>query len=189
MALVIAAAALHSCFRYLALVSGLLLLCRLQDSEQMQQALAWLSAHPIEQYPNAEKWNGGLTRQQLTWLDQELDKAAQQQQQVVVACHHPLAPGSAPDQYLAWDNDLVLQRLEQHTGLVRLVISGHYHPGGYTSRSGVHYVVFEGILEAPADSNAYAVVEIWQDRIRIKGSGVGRSRELFLTDSQVTKPC
>lgn len=146
----------------------------------MQQARAWLAAHPIEQYPNAEPWNGGLTEQQLAWLEQELSTAANQQQQVIVACHHPLAPGSAPAQYMAWDNDVILEMLERHQGLVRLVVSGHYHPGGYASRSGVHHVVFEGILEAPADSNAYGVVEVWSDRISIKGFGVARSRELSL---------
>lgn len=147
----------------------------------MQQARAWLAAHPIEQHPNAEAWNGGLTRQQLTWLDQELDTAATQQQQVIVACHYPLAPGSAPDQYMAWGNGVITQKLEQHKGLVRLVISGHYHPGGYAEHNGVHYVVFEGILEAPADSNAYAVVEVGQSMIQVKGYGVAKSRELLLT--------
>jgi hypothetical protein len=33
-----------------------------------------------------------------------------------VACHHPLAPGSAPEQYLAWNYQAVLAVLEQHAG-------------------------------------------------------------------------
>jgi hypothetical protein len=34
----------------------------------------------------------------------------------MLACHHPLAPGSAPDQYLAWNYEGLLQLLEQHAG-------------------------------------------------------------------------
>jgi manganese-dependent ADP-ribose/CDP-alcohol diphosphatase len=62
-----------------------------------------------------------------------------------------------------------------------LVFSGHYHPGGYAQRSGIHFVVFEGILEAPPDSNAYAVVEIWPSKAVVCGYGVGSSRELLLS--------
>jgi manganese-dependent ADP-ribose/CDP-alcohol diphosphatase len=59
-----------------------------------------------------------------------------------------------------------------------MVFSGHYHPGGYAERSGIHFIVFEGILEAPPDSNAYAVVEVWRNKAVIRGYGVGTSREL-----------
>lgn len=111
----------------------------MQDSEQMQQTRAWLAAHPIQQYPNAVSWNGGLTKQQMCWLQQELDSASQHQQHVIVACHHPLAPGSAPDHYLAWDNDAITQELERHPGLVKLVLCGHYHRGD--TLSGMGYIM------------------------------------------------
>jgi hypothetical protein len=54
----------------------LLLLLLLQDSSQMQQAFQWLEAHPKEQHPNAETWNGGLSSAQMTWLQLELAQAA-----------------------------------------------------------------------------------------------------------------
>ncbi|KAF6253250.1 Metallo-dependent phosphatase-like protein [Scenedesmus sp. NREL 46B-D3] len=149
-----------------------------EGSAQMQQALRWLQAHPKEQHPNAEGWNGGLSATQMTWLQLELAEAAMAGQRVIVACHHPLAPGSAPDQYLAWGYEAVLQLLEQHAGTVCMVFSGHYHPGGYAQHGGIHFVVFEGILEAPPDSNAYAVVEIWPSKAVIHGYGVGSSRQL-----------
>ncbi|KAF6249655.1 Metallo-dependent phosphatase-like protein [Scenedesmus sp. NREL 46B-D3] len=149
-----------------------------QGSAQMQQALRWLQAHPKEQHPNAESWNGGLSAAQMTWLQLELAEAAMAGQRVIAACHHPLAPGSAPDQYLAWGYEAVLQLLEQHAGTVCMVFSGHYHPGGYAQHDGIHFVVFEGILEAPQDSNAYAVVEIWPSKAVIHGYGVGSSRQL-----------
>lgn len=152
----------------------------LQDSPQMQQARAWQAAHPLQQYPNAQTWNGGCTQQQLAWLQEQLAAAATQQQQVIVACHHPLAPGSAPDEYLAWGNEAILQVLCAADSPVKVVFCGHYHPGGYACHNRVHFVVLEGVLEAPADSNAYAYVEVQGDKLLITGKGVASTRNLQL---------
>lgn len=146
----------------------------------MQEAQEWINSHPVQQHPNAQPWNGGCSSQQLTWLQQQLSDAASKQECVILACHHPIAPGSAPQQYLAWDYEQLLEVLSQHRQVVRCVFSGHYHPGGYGEQQGVHFVVYEGVLEAPADSNAYGVVEVWQDRIVINGKGIASSRQLQL---------
>lgn len=154
----------------------------MQDSFQMQEAQAWLAAHPAEQFPNAQSWNGGCSSHQIAWLQDQLSQAAQAQEKVIVACHHPIAPGSAPAMYLAWDYERLLQMLTAAPGgVVKCVFSGHYHPGGYALHDGVHFVVFEGVLEAPADSNAYGVVEVWEDKLAIVSSGVETSRELVLS--------
>lgn len=153
-----------------------------QDSPQMQQARQWAASHPLHQYPNAQSWNGGCTQQQLDWLCSQLSEARQAKEHVVVACHHPIAPGSAPDMYLAWGNDQLLSVLcgSAGAGTVRAVFSGHYHPGGYVQREGIHFVVLEGVLEAPSNSNAYAVVELYPSGVlKIAGSGVATSRQLL----------
>jgi 3',5'-cyclic AMP phosphodiesterase CpdA len=146
----------------------------------MQQAQAWAAAHPLSDNPNAQTWNGGCTQQQLQWLQEQLAAAAQQQERVIVTCHHPIAPGSAPDEYLAWGYKQLQQVLTDAAGVVKLVLSGHYHPGGYVCSGGMHFVVMEGVLEAPADSNAYARVEVVGDAIKIHGSGVASSRALSI---------
>lgn len=146
----------------------------------MQQAKAWAAAHPLSANPNAQTWNGGCTQQQLEWLQEQLAAAGQQQERVIVACHHPVAPGSAPDEYLAWGYEKLQQVLTDAAGVVKLVFSGHYHPGGYVCSGGVHFVVLEGVLEAPADSNAYARVEVVDDTVTIHGSGVASSRTLSI---------
>jgi hypothetical protein len=46
--------------------------------------------------------------------------AAAADQRVIVACHHPLAPGSAPEQYLAWNYQELLALLEQHAGTLSI---------------------------------------------------------------------
>lgn len=152
----------------------------MQDSQQMQEARAWLAAHPVDQYPNAQSWNGGCTKQQLSWLQEQLADAAAEQQQVIAACHHPIAPGSAPDMYFAWGNDELLEMLCADSSPVKVVFTGHYHVGGYACHRGVHFVVLEGVLEAPADSNAYAHVEVQGRTMQISGVGVASTRTLQL---------
>jgi 3',5'-cyclic AMP phosphodiesterase CpdA len=151
-----------------------------EDSEGVQQARAWLVARPKQQHPNAEPWNGGCTAQQLTWLRQTLATAAVQGEQVLVACHHPVVAGSARRRYLAWGHEQLQAAFDAHTRVVRCVFSGHYHPGGYMCAAGIHYVVYQGVLEAPPDSNAYAVVEVHADRLVVAGRGVGASMVLPL---------
>lgn len=45
--------------------------------------------------------------------------------------------------------------------------------------TGIHFAVFEGILDAPPDLNAYAVVEVWRNKAAVCAFGVGSSRELL----------
>lgn len=146
----------------------------------MQQATDWAASHPAQEHPNAQPWNGGCSAQQLAWLQEELDRAVQQQEQVLVACHHPIAPGSAPEEYLAWDHEKLLQVLCGATGTVRCVFSGHYHPGGYVQHRGIHFLVLEGVLEAPENSNAYIIATLEDRTLKIRGEGVATSRELNL---------
>lgn len=47
-------------------------------------------------------WNGGITREQLAWLQRELAAAEAAGEQVIVASHNPLTPGAGPDDHLAW---------------------------------------------------------------------------------------
>ena len=67
------------------------------------------------------------------------------------------------------------------THLVVAYFAGHDHAGGYAVRRGVHHVTVKGMVEAPTE-NAYAVVEVYQDRLREIGCGKEPTRELRLED-------
>lgn len=60
----------------------------------------------------------------------------------------------------------------------RLALAGHDHMGGCACINGRHFVTLEALLEAPPGSNAFAVLHVFGDRIRIAGSGSVTSREL-----------
>lgn len=68
--------------------------CALQESALAQEAAAYKVQHPLtEQEPHMADWNGGIGMQQISWLEQQLQAAAEAQERVVVACHHPLGQG------------------------------------------------------------------------------------------------
>ncbi|KAI8465760.1 MAG: Metallo-dependent phosphatase-like protein [Monoraphidium minutum] len=144
------------------------------------EAKAWLAAHPVSEHPNAQTWNGGASGAQLSWLRARLADAAAAGGRVVVAAHHPLAPGAAPAHYLSWSHRELRAAFEERPGVVALVLAGHYHPGGAAEVGGIHYVTLEGLLEAPPGGNAFAFVDVYGDRIAVRGQGAATSRELRL---------
>jgi len=149
------------------------------DSDAVQEAEAYMSAHPLgEDEPQMASWNGGITSSQLRWLDERLTEANVAGESVIVAAHHQAGRGAARPTHLAW-NWKEIRAAMVASKCVKLYLSGHDHMGGYLLDSGVHWITVEAMLEAPTDGNAYAVVHIHRDRLEIQGVGVS-SRTLYL---------
>ena len=58
-------------------------------------------------------------------------------------------------------------------------MNGHDHEGGYAQQDSIHFVTFQGLVESGAE-NAYAIVEVYPDRLEIRGYGTVPSRSLAL---------
>jgi len=81
--------------------------------------------------------------------------------------------------------------LEQGEGTVVAFLSGHYHSGGiiliffvyclegYVQHNGIHYWCLKGILEAPNGNNCFAIVNVFGDRLEIKGYGTERTMTMY----------
>ncbi|MCK4958798.1 MAG: metallophosphoesterase [Planctomycetes bacterium] len=125
---------------------------------------------------NALEYNGAMGAAQIEWLDGVLGDADERKQNVMVFGHLPLTP--AGDKYDLWNSDEVIAVLESHECVVTHM-SGHRHPGGYSEQNGIYYVTIEAMVtESP--KNAYAVVDVYGDRIEIEGFGLVASRTLSL---------
>jgi hypothetical protein len=73
---------------------------------------------------------------------------------------------------------------------VQAWLAGHDHGGGYAFSHGIHHFTFKGMVEAPLE-NSYAIIEMYDDKIRIIGKGKEISRELPLVHKmsrQMHKP-
>lgn len=122
---------------------------------------------------NAQTWNGGMSDEQFAWLEQRLDEAAAAGEMVVVFGHYPLWP---EDQHNMWNYEELLDLFARYDNVVAY-LDGHNHAGNYGERDGIHYVNLEGMVET-ATETAYAVVEVYDDRMVITGTGRATDRDL-----------
>lgn len=134
-----------------------------------------LSAKEVPPYlartPKPALYNGAVGTRQLRWLEERLADAKRARQRVIVLAHHPVGE--------LWNGNDVRQVLER-AGCVAAYFCGHSHGGGYELRGGIHYIVQQAVVEAPQGSNAYAVVEVYPDRLEVRGAGTVPNRTLML---------
>ena len=76
-----------------------------------------------------------------------------------------------------WNAEEVLARIDAHAS-VRAFMNGHNHKGNHSVRKGVHYLTLKGMVDTA--STSYAVVEVAQGRLVVRGFGREPDRELVL---------
>jgi manganese-dependent ADP-ribose/CDP-alcohol diphosphatase len=96
---------------------------------------------------------------------------------VVVLGHLPILLQASGPYYLLWDHAQVLELLEASPSVIAY-LAGHDHSGGYAEQAGIQHLTLPGMLEAPEGTNAYAVVEVWPDRLEVRGVGEVTDRVL-----------
>jgi 3',5'-cyclic AMP phosphodiesterase CpdA len=142
-----------------------------------------LEARRAQEYlarsPNLPTYNGAVGAGQLAWLKQTLAEARQRKQKVVVFCHHPSLPLASLAGLTLWNAAEVESALAE-AGCVAAYVAGHDHPGWYVQQRGIHHLTIPAMLEAPDDANAYAIVEVFADRLVVRGVGTVPSRVLPL---------
>jgi hypothetical protein len=147
-------------------------------SARVQRADELLQELRAKKAKNARKWNGAVGKRQLRWLERTLADADHKKQQVIVLCHFPLLAAASSEVHLLWNHDAVLRVLEAHPCVVAW-FNGHDHAGGYAERRGIHHVTFSGMVETPRKT-AWAIVDVFEDRLKIRGFGRQTSRRLLL---------
>ena len=149
------------------------------DTVNCIAARAWIAANPDK--PNAVSWNGGLSDAQIAWFERELADADAAQERVAVFCHLPVLPAAADARHVLFDYERVLAVVHAaRAGVVVAWFAGHYHPGGYAydHASGTHHVTLQAVLEAPDDGSAYGFLDVYPDRLVLRGHGSLVSRTL-----------
>lgn len=136
----------------------------------------------LEKYgtlPAYRPWGGALGPGQLAWLASSLEQASQRGERVMVFSHMPLLVEASGPEGVLWNAAEVAKLLEK-SGRVAVFFGGHHHSGGYFLKNGVHHVTIEGMIEAPTDGNAYAVVRVYKSKLVIDGTGSVPDRVLKL---------
>lgn len=157
-----------------------------ETSLKRREAVRWLSVNNPN-YPSEENspkglnglkkrfvaFNGAVGKVQLEWLRETLRMAKINNEKVIVLSHQPILPRSSSPLCLIWNFDDVLQILRQYSCTVMASFAGHAHRGGYArdERSGIHFRVFESVLETPRPYTTYGFVDIHEDFMRVRGNG------------------
>lgn len=124
-------------------------------------------------------YNGGVGREQLTWLGEILEEATTSREKVIICCHIPLHPGATFPSALLWNYADVLDVIHKFT-CVKACLAGHSHTGGYTVDShGVHHCVLEALLECPPGTDSFGHVDVYEHHLSLVGTGRMESREMY----------
>jgi len=163
-----------------------------QTSQKRQQAVQLLQRHNSANYEDGNEnspeglvgvqkrfvaFNGAIGEIQLEWLRHELESARKKDERVLILSHQPILPSSSSPVCLMWNYKEVLAVLREYKDVVVASLSGHAHKGGYQRDkvSGIHFRVFEAVLENPDPHKTYAMLDIFNDRIQVRGYGNCRS--------------
>jgi manganese-dependent ADP-ribose/CDP-alcohol diphosphatase len=122
---------------------------------------------------NAVEWNGGIGTRQLTWLDNQIKEAEGKNEKVFLICHFPVVPENVHNML---NYKEVLPVLEKYRNIVAW-FNGHNHAGNYGNFNMIHFITFKGMVETEA-SNSFAVVEVYRNKLWIRGSGREKSQIL-----------
>lgn len=118
-------------------------------------------------------WNGGISSKQLEWLNKLLAECEKSADNVLIFSHHPLYPAT---EFVALNNMEIIDVIGNYS-CVKAIFSGHHHTGGFAYYKGIPVVTVEGMVETK-DENAFGIVELYNDKIRLEGKGRMTSREL-----------
>ena len=146
-----------------------------KDAGLEREAAAMYAALLAAKRPNATKWNGGIGRAQMAFLEDELATADRKGLSAVVLCHFPVYPPAAHN---LWNDGEVVARLESHPS-VKAYFAGHNHDGGLAVKNGIVYLTFAGLVETP-DTSASAVLTLEKGRLVVDGSGREPDRTVAL---------
>ncbi|OGV54748.1 MAG: hypothetical protein A2X49_09755 [Lentisphaerae bacterium GWF2_52_8] len=147
------------------------------DSPAFAESRRFFEDNRGDEKPEIQDFNGGLGQTQRAWLTESLKDAETCGERVLAFCHLPLCPEASSYYHLPWDYREVLEIIDSSPAPAAF-FTGHDHNGGYALRKGVHHVTFPGLIEA--EPNAYASVEVFPDKLVIKGAGNMADRLLRL---------
>ncbi len=144
-------------------------------SPRYRQGEATIAALREAGAPNGERFNGGMGQAQLAWLKAKLAAAADDGEIVFIFGHFPAYPLS---RFTMFGHEAFLDVVTEAPAFVAY-FNGHDHAGNYARFRGKHFVNLKGMVDTPAWS-AYAIVEVYVDRLEIRGFGREPDRTLAI---------
>lgn len=139
---------------------------RPEESAEYREASGILDDLKKEGIANARLYNGAIGALQQEWIARELAAAGSRGETVICLAHMPLMPQDG--KFTLWNNRAVADLLMRH-GCVKAFLAGHHHQGGCHAFDRIPHFTFQGMIEG--SDNRYAVVEVYRDKLVIRGYG------------------
>jgi manganese-dependent ADP-ribose/CDP-alcohol diphosphatase len=135
-------------------------------------------------------YNGQVGQMQLLWLQNQLAHCREAGERVLILSHQPILPESCNPNCLVWNYQDVLDVLRRYPDVVMASLAGHAHKGGYRrdAVSGIHFRVVEAVLETSPPHHSYALVDVYADRIHVRGFGDCQSAVYWCGHQSIPKP-
>ena len=124
--------------------------------------------------PRPPSWNGALGDEQLKWIEAKLQAATKAKERVMVFCHFPVYP---KNNHNLWNAGSLTELLSRYP-CVAAYVNGHNHAGNYGQSDGIHYLTLKGMVDT--EQSSYSVIEVYADRLVVKGFGRETNRDLAL---------
>jgi manganese-dependent ADP-ribose/CDP-alcohol diphosphatase len=164
---------IHGGFRFIVLNGNEMSIYASTNKAVISKAEKYIEELKAEGLINALDWNGGIGAKQLEWLNSQLVEATAKNEKVFIFCHFPTFPENI-------HNLLNYREVNAILGNYHNIITwfaGHNHMGNYGNFNMTHFVTLKGMVETE-NTNAWSVVEVYRNKIWIKGSGRERSQIL-----------
>ncbi len=125
---------------------------------------------------NIHRWNGGMSKRQMQWLQDKLKSACASNEKALIFSHFPVYP---PGPYNLWNDSEIVEILEAHD-CVEAYLNGHNHEGNYAAKKGIHYLTLPAVVET--NENAYAMIDVFKEELVVRGSGRVQNQKLDLVN-------
>jgi len=156
----------HNRYRFIILNGNEISTYSTNNRKMIEKAGKIISEMKVRGESNAVEWNGGIGTGQIDWLNRQLSLSVKNNELVFVFCHFPVWPVNIHN-LLNYNN--ILSVLKNYDNIIAW-FSGHNHQGSYANLNLIHFVTLRGMVETE-ESNSYAIVEVYRNRIWIWGFG------------------
>jgi manganese-dependent ADP-ribose/CDP-alcohol diphosphatase len=160
-------------FRFIALNGNEVSTYASANKAMVKKAEEYLVALKDSGNINAIDWNGGISQKQLAWLKLQLDDATAKNESVIILCHFPVYPKNVHNLLNYKEVNSILMNYRN----IIAWFNGHNHTGNYGNFNMIHFLTMRGMVETEK-GNSFAIVEVYSNKIWIKGAGREKSQIL-----------
>ncbi len=152
-----------------------------KGSKKHKESKAFVKKQNLGKFPFRNTGDSAIGKEQLKWLDKNLEAAILNNEKVILLCHFPVLP-SGP---LTLINSKDIVGIIDKNPTIVAYLCGHNHLGSYVENNGVHYLNFLGMVDTSA--NAFAIVKVYDDRLEVEGFGRETNRILKIPSEREKK--